>query len=102
MSLFFKSLELRFDPSTYENHQAQVFMQRHHGSVSKYQVNLEKMGNRVPRLPPYAILNCFISGLIPKIRNELSIQRPYSISQVMELTKLIDGNLKENLNSSDP
>lgn len=95
MAGFSRALELRFGPFTYENHQAQLFKLRQYGSVSEYQVKFEKLGNRVVGLPPDAILNCFISGLIPEIRNELAIQHPYSISHVVGLAKLIEVKLKD-------
>jgi len=62
---FTKALELRFGPSTYVNHQAELFKLHQDGSVSDYQAQFEKLGNRVLGLPPEAILNCFISGLNP-------------------------------------
>ncbi|XP_058757342.1 uncharacterized protein LOC131630580 [Vicia villosa] len=93
---FSKALELRFGPSTYENHQAQLFKLRQHGSVTEYQASFEKLGNRVVGLPPDAILNCFISGLIPEIRNELAVQRPHSITHAIGLAKLIEAKLKDS------
>jgi hypothetical protein len=89
-------LELCFGPSTYENHQAQLFKLRQTGFVSEYQENFEKLGNRVLGLPADAILNCFISGLIPEIRNEIAIQRPYSISEAIGLAKLIEAKNKDS------
>ncbi|XP_058777144.1 uncharacterized protein LOC131651501 [Vicia villosa] len=47
-------------------------------------------------LPPEAMLNCFISGLIPEIRNEIAIHQPYSISQAVGLAKLIEAKLKDS------
>ncbi|XP_058733853.1 uncharacterized protein LOC131605523 [Vicia villosa] len=93
---FSRALELRFGPSTYENHQAQLFKLRQHGSVTEYQASFEKLGNRVIGLPPDAILNCFISGLIPEIRSELAVQRPQSITHAIGLAKLIEAKLKDS------
>lgn len=93
---FVRALEQRFGPSTYENHQAQLFKLRQTRSVLDYQAHFEKVGNCVLNLPADAMLNCFISGLIPEIRNELAIQRPYSISQAIDLAKLIEYKLKDS------
>jgi len=92
---FARAMELRFGPSTYENHQAQLFKLRQTGSIADYQSSFEKLGNRVLGLPQEALLNCFISGLIPKIRHELAIRRPYSISQAIGLAKLIEAKIKD-------
>ena len=90
------SLELRFGPSTYENHQAQLFKLRQSGSITEYQAQFEKLGNRVLGLPPEALLNCFISGLKPDIRNEIAIQRPYTITQAVGLAKLIESKVNDS------
>jgi hypothetical protein len=81
---------LRFGPSTYENHQAQLFKLKQTGSVSEYQAIFEKLGNRVIGLPADVMLNCFISGLNPEIKNEIAIQKPYTISQAIGLAKLVE------------
>jgi hypothetical protein len=93
---FTKSLELRFGPSTYENHQAELFKLRQQGSVSDYQAQFKKLGNRVLGLPPDAILNCFISCLSSEIRHKMAIHKPVSISQDIGLAKLIEAKLKDS------
>jgi predicted aspartyl protease len=92
---FARDLELRFGPSTYENHQAQLFKLKQTGTVSEYQASFEKLANRVMGLPADAMLNCFISGLHADIRNELAIQRPYNISQAIGLAKLVETKLRD-------
>jgi hypothetical protein len=54
------------------------------------------LGNRVIGLPPEALLNCFVSGLIPEIRHELAVQKPYSITQAIGLAKLIEAKIKDS------
>lgn len=44
---FSRALELRFGPSSYDNHQARLFKLRQHGSIVEYQVNFENLENRV-------------------------------------------------------
>ncbi|XP_058783052.1 uncharacterized protein LOC131657702 [Vicia villosa] len=93
---FTKALELRFGPSTFDNHQAELFKLKQDGSVVDYQTKFEKLGNQVVGLPPDAILNCFISGLSSDIRNEMAIHKPTSISQAIGLAKLIESKLKDS------
>ncbi|XP_058753077.1 uncharacterized protein LOC131626262 [Vicia villosa] len=92
---FTRALELRFGPSTFENHQAELFKLKQTGSVMEYQTKFEQLGNQVVGLPPLAILNCFISGLNIDIQHELAILKPTSISQAIGLAKLIESKLKE-------
>lgn len=61
----------------------------------EYQAAFEKLGNQVIGLSPEAILNCFISGLIPQIQNKISIHKPTSISQAIGLAKLIESKIRE-------
>ncbi|KAL0291649.1 UNVERIFIED_CONTAM: hypothetical protein Sradi_7018500 [Sesamum radiatum] len=87
---FVRSLELRFGPSSFDNHQAMLFKLRQYGTVTEYQTEFERICNRVVGLSPESILNYFISGLRPDIQRELSILQPSSISQAVGLAKLIE------------
>ncbi|XP_058732695.1 uncharacterized protein LOC131604261 [Vicia villosa] len=93
---FTRELELRFGPSTFENHQAELFKLKQLGSVMEYQTKFEQLGNKVIGLPAEAILNCFISGLQLEIQNELAIHKPTTISQAIGLAKLIESKLKDS------
>ncbi|XP_058726761.1 uncharacterized protein LOC131598148 [Vicia villosa] len=92
---FTKALELCFGPSTYANHQAELFKLKQTHSVVEYQAQFEKLGNQVVGLSRDALLNCFISGLLPEIQNELAIHKPDSISKAIGLAKLIESKLRD-------
>ncbi|XP_058734067.1 uncharacterized protein LOC131605768 [Vicia villosa] len=93
---FTRALELRFGPSTFENHQAELFKLKQIGSVMEYQTKFEQLGNKVVGLPADALLNCFISGLQQDIQNELAIHKPTSISNAIGLAKLIESKIKDS------
>jgi hypothetical protein len=95
---FSRELELRFGPSTFENHQAQLFKLRQTGTISEYQASFEKLANQITGLPAEAMLNCFISGLHTEIRNELAIQKPPTISQAIGLAKLVETKIRDTKN----
>jgi len=40
---FIRALKLRFRPSTYVNHQAELFKLHQHGSITNYQTTFEKL-----------------------------------------------------------
>jgi len=88
--------ELRFRPSTYENHQAELFKLRQTSTVAEYQKRFEKICNRVMGLQPKMILYCFLSGLIPKIRREIAVLQPTSITQAMGLAKLLESKIQDS------
>lgn len=77
---FTKALELRFGPSSSENHQATLFKLQQRGSVFEYQVAFEKLSNRILGLSHDTLLNCFISGLKVEIQREIAILKPHSLS----------------------
>nr|KYP72273.1 hypothetical protein KK1_004861 [Cajanus cajan] len=93
---FTRALELCFGPSTYENHMAALFKLNQIGSVADYQLNFERLSNKVFGFPPEALLNSFILGLIIEIRNELALLRPLNVSQAMGLAKLVEAKLKDS------
>lgn len=93
---FSRALELRFGPSSYQNHQAELFKLYQHGTVSDYQAAFEKLCNRVIGLPHDMILNCFLSGLSADVHRELAILQLTSISQAIGLAKLVENKLKDS------
>lgn len=87
-------LELRFGPSTFENHQQALFKLKQTSSVHDYHKEFERLCNRVTALPHTDVLDCFISGLKSEIQHEMSIIWPTSISQAIGLAKLINPKIK--------
>ena len=90
---FTRALELRFGPSSFENHQAALFKLKQDGSVANYQTEFERLSNCVVGLPHTALLNCFISGLRPDIQQEIAIYHPTTLHQTYGLAKLIEDKL---------
>ncbi|XP_019450597.1 PREDICTED: uncharacterized protein LOC109352871 [Lupinus angustifolius] len=93
---FTRSLEARFGPSCYENHQAELFKLRQTGTVAEYQRQFETLCNRIWGLSPEVILNCFISGLLTEIRRELAVLRPSNIAEALGLAKLVESKIKDS------
>lgn len=65
---FTHALEVRFRPSSYENHQVELFKLRQYSTVAEYQHRFEKLSNRVFGLNAETLLNCFPFSLSPNIR----------------------------------
>ncbi|KAL4580492.1 hypothetical protein LXL04_016687 [Taraxacum kok-saghyz] len=98
---FSRALELRFGPSSYENHQANLFKLQQTSTVAAYQADFEKLSNCVDGLTPIALQNCFISGLRPDIQNEIAIHHPNSLHQTYVLAKLIEDKLQSQIPASE-
>ncbi|KAJ0857239.1 putative nucleotidyltransferase, Ribonuclease H [Helianthus annuus] len=90
---FTRMLEIRFGPSSYENHQAALFKLCQTSTVTAYITEFERLSNCVVGLPPDALLNCFLSGLRKDIQKELAIHKPQSLAQAVGLAKLVDDKL---------
>ncbi|KAK4397964.1 hypothetical protein Sango_1271900 [Sesamum angolense] len=90
---FLQALELCFGSSSYTNYQAVLFKLHQCGSVSDIQAEFERLYNNVVGLSPESVLNCFISGLQPDIQREMAVLQPSSISQVIELVKLLEAKV---------
>lgn len=88
---FKRSLELRFGPSTYENHEET----QQTSSVAAYHTEFEKISNRVIGLSPQTLRNCFISGLKPDIQSELAILKPTSLHDAYGLARLLEDKLNQ-------
>ncbi|KAL0449549.1 UNVERIFIED_CONTAM: Zinc finger protein VAR3, chloroplastic [Sesamum latifolium] len=76
--------------SFYIQGEVTLFKLLQRGSVIDFQVEFERICNRVIGLSPEVILNCFILGLRPDIQWELVVIQPSSISQAIGLAKLLE------------
>ncbi|GJW42435.1 ty3-gypsy retrotransposon protein [Tanacetum coccineum] len=93
---FTRALELRFGPSSFENHQAALFKLKQTSSVAAFQTEFERLSNCVVGLPTTALLNCFISGLRSDIQQEIAVYKPTTLHQTYGLSKLIEDKLAAN------
>ncbi|KAJ0483369.1 putative nucleotidyltransferase, Ribonuclease H [Helianthus annuus] len=87
---FKREVELRFGPSTYENHEATLFKLQQTASVSEYQTEFEKISNRITGLSQQNLRNCFISGLRSDIQSELAILKPTSYHDACGLARAVE------------
>ncbi|XP_035834255.1 uncharacterized protein LOC118482726 [Helianthus annuus] len=90
---FKREMEIRFGPSSYENHEATLFKLKQSSTVAAYQTEFEKISNRVVGIPRQALKNCFISGLRLDIQHELAIYKPATLHHAYGLARLIEDKL---------
>ncbi|KAK9058307.1 hypothetical protein SSX86_023148 [Deinandra increscens subsp. villosa] len=90
---FKREVEIRFGPSSYENHEAALFKLRQTSTVSEFQAEFEKLSNRVNGLSQQTLKNCFISGLRRDIQNELALLKPISLNQAYGQARLVEEKL---------
>ena len=86
--LFSQALELEFGPSPFDCPRTALFKLIQQGSVHDYHLQFSTLANRTTDMIADAITDCFISGLKPKIRNDVVASRPVSISETIALAKL--------------
>lgn len=90
---FLRALEIRFGPSSFANHEATLYKLQQTGTVLEYQQQFETLSNRVTGLSPVSLLNCFLSGLRREIHHELTVLKPASLPQAIDLAKLIEAKI---------
>ncbi|RVW75982.1 hypothetical protein CK203_052825 [Vitis vinifera] len=88
--VFTHQLDLRFGPSKFINHEAQLYKLKQTSTVEAYLADFENVSTRVTGLSHANMLNCFISGLHDDIQRELSILKPYTLHEAMGLAKLLE------------
>lgn len=92
--VFARQAELRFGPSTFVNHEAQLFKIKQKTTLAAYLSEFECLSTRVHGLSSTSLLNCFLSGLREEIQTELYVLKPPSIHDAMGMAKLIDDKQK--------
>nr|GEW83956.1 Ty3/gypsy retrotransposon protein [Tanacetum cinerariifolium] len=92
---FTRELEIRFGPSSYENHEATLFKLKQTNTVSLYQTEFERLSNRVNRLSGQTLKNIFISGLKKEIQNEIVLLKPISLHQAYGQARLLEEKLAQ-------
>ncbi|MCH96843.1 hypothetical protein A2U01_0017833, partial [Trifolium medium] len=90
---FLHALEVRFGPSSFTNHEATLYKLHQTSTVIDYQQQFETLSNRVVGLSHTSLLNCFISGLRKDIQHELTILKPSSLTQAIDLAKLVEAKI---------
>ena len=99
---FKREVELRFGPSSFENHQATLFKLRQTSTVTEYQTEFERVSNRVTGLSREALRNCYISDLRQDIQNELALHKPTTLHDACSLARLIEDKLDLNNKPKTP
>lgn len=74
-----------------------LFKLQQTSSVEQYQSTFESTSKRITNLPPEMLLNCFIFGLKPQIKHEILLLRPNTITDAIEMAKLIENKQMENM-----
>lgn len=87
---FSRHAELRFGPSTFINHKAQLFKLKQSSTVTAYLDEFKCLSTLVQGLSLTSLLNCFLSGLRDDIQRELYILKPTSLHDAMGMAQLLE------------
>lgn len=66
-------------------------------TVVEYHLQFEKLSNQITRIDEAFLQSCYKSGLKPTIRKEVQLHIPNSLDQAIELSKLIEDKLLNDL-----
>lgn len=73
---FVKKIEVKIRPSTFVNHEAQLFMLQKTSMVINYLSDFKCLSTRIYGLSSQSLLNCFMSGLRDNILWDVSAETP--------------------------
>ena len=85
---FLESLQVRFGPLELEDYQGKLSKLVQTRSVLEYQEVFEELFNKVDGLSESFLLSCFVSGLKPRIQQEVASFQPKSLTKAMALAKI--------------
>lgn len=88
--VFSRQAELRFGPSTFINHEAQLYKLKQKSTVTSYLTEFESLSTRVTGLSQSNLLNCFLSGLRDDIQYELYLLKPQDLHDAMGMARLVE------------
>ena len=83
-----ESLQVRFGPLELEDYQGKLSKLVQTRSVLEYQEVFEELFNKVDGLSESFLLSCFVSGLKPRIQQEVASFQPKSLTKAMALAKI--------------
>ncbi|WVZ05235.1 hypothetical protein V8G54_018581 [Vigna mungo] len=91
---FLRALELHFAPSKFEDPIVALCKLSQTQSLQEYISEFESLANRIFGYPPNFYLSCFVSGLKPNLRREVTALQPSDMPQAMAFAKLHDDKNK--------
>nr|KYP75814.1 Retrotransposable element Tf2 [Cajanus cajan] len=93
---FLRALELRFAPSKFDDPIASLCKLTQTNSLLDYLSEFETLANRISDFPQSFYLSCFLSGLRPNLRREVTAQQPPDLPSAIALAKLHDDKYRSS------
>lgn len=98
---FMKSCE-RFGPTECENFDEALSRVGQTGSLCDYQIEFERLGNRVQGWTSKALVGTFMSGLKPEIADGIRMFKPNSLKEAISLARKRDEQLVRQRKDTRP
>lgn len=86
-------LHVRFGPSPYNDPNTQLTRHTQTGTVVDYEVNFQRISNKILGLPESFLKGCYIGGLRWDIQREVIGAQPYKLQHTIGLSKLYEGKV---------
>ncbi|MCH79786.1 hypothetical protein A2U01_0000542, partial [Trifolium medium] len=87
---FTRAIELEYGPSAFDRPRTALFKLAQSGTINDYYTQFTALANRVTRLDPDAMLDCFISGLQKDLQREVISQNPTTLGQAVAIARLFE------------
>ncbi|GKD31046.1 ty3-gypsy retrotransposon protein [Tanacetum coccineum] len=93
---FFESVQNCFGPCKYKDPQGALSKWLQKGTVAQYQIEFEKLMNRVTDISEGLLISFYISGLKPALQRELLVSKPTSLGDAFSLARITKARLDDH------
>ena len=84
---FLNEVRYRFDPSCYESYIGLISKLCQNGTVADYQLEFERLQNKLSGIPDYILLPIYIAGFKEPLQWEVKLHRPATLASAFALAK---------------
>ncbi|XP_042012393.1 uncharacterized protein LOC121760857 [Salvia splendens] len=97
---FLNEVRYRFDPDCYESYIGLIAKLCQMGSVSDYQLEFERLQNKLSGVPDHILLPIYIAGLKQPLQREVKLHRPNSLAAAFTLAKELSACRSDQLTTA--
>ncbi|KAL1551486.1 hypothetical protein AAHA92_19326 [Salvia divinorum] len=97
---FLNEVRYRFDPDCYESYIGLIAKLCQTGTVSDYQLEFERLQNKLSGVPDYILLPIYVAGLKQPLQREVKLHHPTTLASAFALAKELSACRSDQPSSS--
>jgi len=84
------AIQIQFGPSQFDNPRTDLLKLKQSSTMADYYASFTELANQSNGLDDSVLLDCFIGGLIPKLKHEVISRAPHSLLRAVSFAKLFE------------